>query len=111
MLCLDSAAAEAVVVAVVSMRFLDLEGEGLCLALGLARTAHLCRRLRMARVCVAGSKVMIGRISGAGGGIGRGSVGGDGYEGGGGRSGGEVPVEDRTFGAAGDEDRVYGVPC
>ena len=67
MLCLDSAAEEAVVAGVVSMRFLDLEGEGLCLALGLARTAHRCRRLRMARVCVAGSKVMIGLISGAGG--------------------------------------------
>ena len=85
-------------------------GGGVVSGSGLARTAHRCRRLRMARVCVAGSKVMIGLISGAGC-IGRGSVGDDGYEGGGGRSGGEVPVEDRTFRAAGDEDRVHGKPC
>ena len=64
MSCLDLAAGEAVVVvAVVAMRFLDLEGEGLCLALGVVRMAHQCRRLRMA---VVGSKVMIGLIGEAG---------------------------------------------
>jgi hypothetical protein len=65
--CLDSAAGEAVVAAVVEMRFLESEEEeGLCLALGVVRMAHQCRRLRMARVRVAGSKAMIGLIGGAG---------------------------------------------
>jgi hypothetical protein len=48
------------------MRFLDLEGEGLCLALGVVRTAHQCRRLWIARVRVAGSKATIGLIGGVG---------------------------------------------
>ena len=63
MSCLDSVVGEVAVVAVVGMRFLDLEGEGLCLALGVVRMARQCRRLRMA---VVGSKVMIGLIGEAG---------------------------------------------